>query len=184
MEDSKIIALLFARSEAAIDALAAKFGKRLYRTAMNILGIHEDAEEAVSDTYLAVWHTIPPKEPDPLAGFVYKTGRYTALRKLRDTAAQKRDNRGNIPLSELEDCLAGTDLLQTVTARELGRCINRFLAAQSTEHRAIFLRRYWFGDSVKAIAKAFSLTQNTVSVRLSRMRSGLRTYLIKEGYYE
>lgn len=184
MEDRKIIALLFARSEAAIDALAAKFGRRLYRTAMNILSVHEDAEEAVSDTYLAVWNVIPPKEPDPLAGFVYKTGRYTALRKLRDTAAQKRDDRGNVPLSELENCLAGMDLLQTVTARELGRCINRFLAAQSTENRAIFLRRYWFGDSVKEIAQHIGLSENVISVRLSRLRDKLKTELIQEGYYE
>ena len=184
MEDKKIIRLLFARSETAIDALAAKSGKRLYRTAMNILGIHEDAEEAVSDTYLAVWNAIPPKEPDPLAGFVYKTGRYTALRKLRDAAAQKRDDRGNVPLSELENCLAGTDLLQTVTARELGRCINRFLAAQSTENRAIFLRRYWFGDSVKDIAKHIGLSENVISVRLSRLRDKLKTELIQEGYYD
>lgn len=184
MEDRKIIRLLFDRAESALDALAKRFGKRLYRTAMNILGIHEDAEEAVSDTYLAVWNAIPPKEPDPLAGFVYKTGRCTALRKLRDASAQKRDNRSDIPLSELENCLAGPDLLQTVTARELGRCINRFLAAQNAENRAIFLRRYWFGDSVKEIAKHLGLSENVISVRLSRMRDKLKTELIQEGYYE
>lgn len=184
MEDRSIIALLFARAEAALDALARRFGKRLYRTAVNILSIHEDAEEAVSDTYLAVWNAIPPKEPDPLAGFVYKTGRNIALRKLRDNTAGKRDGRYDVPLQELENCIAGPDLLESVTVRELGRQINAFLAAQTAENRAIFLRRYWFGDSVKDIAKAFSLTENVVSVRLSRMRDKLKAQLQKEGYYE
>ena len=184
MEDARIIALLFARAESAVDALAQRFGKRLYQTARNILGIHEDAEEAVSDTYLAVWNAIPPGKPDPLAGFVYKTGRNIALRKLRDSTARKRDSRLDVPLQELEGCLPGQDLLQAVTARELGWQINAFLADQTPENRAMFLRRYWFGDSVKDIAKAFSLTENVVSVRLSRLRGKLKDRLIQEGYYE
>jgi len=47
----------------------------------------------------------------------------------------------------------------------------------------MFLRRYWFGDSVKEIARAFDLSQNAASVRLSRIRNQLKEYLIKEGYY-
>ena len=70
MEDRKIVMLLWQRSESALTALADRFGKRLMSTAMNILGIPQDAEEAVNDTYLAVWNTVPPKSPDPLAGYV------------------------------------------------------------------------------------------------------------------
>lgn len=184
MEDGKILSLLRNRSESAIDAMVRCFGQRLYRTAMNILGIREDAEESVNDTYLAVWNAIPPKEPDPLSGFVHKTGRNIALNRLRDNTARKRDSRYDISLQELEGCIAGPDLLETVTARDLGRQINIFLAAQTAENRAIFLRRYWFGDSVQDIAKAFQLTPNVVSVRLSRLRDKLKAQLKEEGYYE
>ena len=183
MEEQTILSLLRSRSESAIDALARRFGPRLFRTAMNILGIHEDADESVSDTYLAVWNAIPPQEPDPLGGFVHKTGRNIALTRLRDSSAQKRNSRYDISLQELEGCIAGPDLLETVTARELGRQINAFLAAQTAENRAIFLRRYWFGDSVQDIAKAFRLTENTVSVRLNRLRNKLKAHLKEEGYY-
>ena len=79
MEDKKIIKLLFQRAEQALDLLAARFGPRLLLTARNILSDHQDAEECVSDTYLAIWNAIPPREPDPLAGFVYKTGRNLAM---------------------------------------------------------------------------------------------------------
>ena len=184
MEDQKIIKLLFARSEAALTALARRFGQRLHQTAMSILGSFRDAEETVNDTYLAVWNTIPPAKPDPLAPFVYKIGRNTALNRLRSNLAQKRNGTYDLSLDELAGAIPGSALEEQVEAQELGRAIDAYLDTLSYENRNIFLRRYWFGDSVKAIAKAFSLTQNTVSVRLSRMRSGLRTYLIKEGYYE
>jgi DNA-directed RNA polymerase specialized sigma24 family protein len=75
MNDKQIIRLLFARAEPVLEVLARQFGPRLLQTAINILESHRDAEECVNDTYLAIWNSIPPKEPDPLAGFVYKTGR-------------------------------------------------------------------------------------------------------------
>ena len=184
MDDRGIIALLWQRSEAAITALARRFGHRLRQTAMNILGSPQDAEETVNDTYLALWNAIPPAKPDPLPPFVYRTGRNTALNRLRANLAQKRNGTYDLSLDELEGCIPGSALEEQVEARELGRIIDRYLDTLPRDNRNIFLRRYWFGDSVKAIAEAFSLTQNTVSVRLSRMRSGLRTYLIKEGYYE
>ena len=105
MEDKKIIKLLFQRAEQALDLLAARFGPRLLLTARNILSDHQDAEECVSDTYLAIWNAIPPKEPDPLAGFVYKTGRNLALKRLRYETARKRDSRYDLSMEELSSCL-------------------------------------------------------------------------------
>lgn len=179
----KIVTLLFQRSEKALTELAKQFGRRLYQTAWNIIGIHQDAEEAVNDTYLAVWSIVPPKEPDPLAPFVYKIGRNIALNRARHNAAQKRSDY-DVSLSELEDCIAGPDLWETLDARALGRAIDAFLDTVSPESRVIFLRRYWFGDSVKDIAHAFGMKESAVSVRLSRTRDKLKTYLTKEGFYE
>lgn len=184
MEDRKIVTLLWQRTELAIQALAKKFGAGLHRLAMNILGSHPDAEESVNDTYLALWNAIPPEKPDPLTPYVYRVGRNTALKKLRDTTAQKRNSRYDASLDELAECVAGCSLEETWQARELGRAIDRFLAEQTQQNRIIFLRRYWFGDSVKEIAALYSLTPGAVSVRLSRLRDALKEYLIKEGFYE
>lgn len=184
MEDSKIIGLLFDRAEGAISALAEKFGRRLKSLALNILGSIRDAEECVSDTYLAIWNAIPPRQPDPLAGFVYKTGRNQALKRLRSDTAQKRCDRYDLSLDELAGCIPGPALEEQVLAMELGLAIDSFLAEQSRENRTIFLRRYWFGDSVQEIARAFGMKENAVSVRLSRIREKLRIYLTEEGYYE
>lgn len=182
MEDQRIIRLLRDRAEIAIEALARKFGKRLMAIAMNILGIYQDAEESVNDTYLAVWNTVPPNEPDPLAGYVYATGRNVSLNRLKYLTAEKRDGRYDVSIDELANCIPAPALEETVEARELGAAINRFLGTISADNRALFLRRYWFGDDVKAIAKDLNLRPNAASVRLGRIRMQLREFLIKEGY--
>lgn len=183
MNDKQIIMLLWQRAESAITALAEKFGQRLLSTARNILGDSRDAEESVNDTYLAVWNAVPPREPDPLAGFVYKTGRNQALKRLRQDTAQKRDSRYDFSLEELAGSISGVSLEDDFDARLLGRAIDRFLGTISRDSRVLFLRRYWFGDSIKELAKHFAMTENAVKVRLSRVRSQLRAYLTKEGYF-
>lgn len=181
MDDKKILRLLLSRAEEAIDALAQKFGERLIRTARHILGDWREAEESVSDTYLAVWNAVPPQEPDPLSGFVFKTGRNLALKRLRHNTAQCRDGSYDVSLEELEGCIAGTSLEDEFDARMLGRAIDRYLTGIPKTSRILFLRRYWFGDSTKEIAKYFDMSENAVRTRLHRTRMGLRTYLIKEG---
>ena len=184
MGQCPILKLLLARSEGAIEAMADRFGARLLATAINILGDREDAQETVSDTYLAVWNAVPPLEPDPVDPFVYRVGRNLALKRLRQETAQKRCSRYDLSLEELEECLGGRALEEEAEARALGQAINAFLGTLSGENRAMFLRRYWFGDSVRQIAAAFGLRGNTVTVRLSRTRERLRTYLQKEGYID
>ena len=182
MEDKKIVKLLFARAENAISELSRRFGKQLYRIVYNILGNQMDAEECTNDTYFALWNAIPPVSPDPLAPYVYRTGRNTALKRLHRETAQKRDSRYDVSLEELNGCLPGDDVEQIIDARELGRAIDRFLKSKSRESRYIFIRRYWFGDSIGEIAKELKMKETTVSVRLTRMRNSLKEYLGKEGY--
>lgn len=181
MEDKKILELLWNRIERALDALAKKFGKRLMHTALNILGDPLDAEEAVNDTYLALWNAIPPEHPDPLAGYVHRTGRNVALKKYRYLNAQKRSTQYTLSLEELSDILPSPSMEELLDARELGRAIDCFLDTLSKENRILFLRRYWFGDSIQHLAKAAALSENTLSVRLSRIRTRLKDYLCKEG---
>ena len=183
MEDSHIIRLLFARSEEAIAALARRFGPRLHTMALNILRSSRDAEECVNDSYLAVWNAIPPEQPQPLAPYVYRVGRNTALKRLRANTAQKRDNGYDLSLEELEGCIPDHSAEGILDAQLLGEAINRFLDKQSKENRVIFLRRYWYGDSVPDIAEALHLRPGTVSTRLNRLRNALKQHLLQEGIY-
>lgn len=183
MDEKTILQLLWDRAESAIPALQKTFGKGLYRLAMNILGSHSDAEETVSDTYFALWNAIPPQRPEPLAPYVYRTGRNLSLKRLRLSSAAKRDAQYDLCLEELSESLSGGSMDDAMDAKELGLAIDRFLNTQTKENRVLFVRRYWFGDSVAELAKRFGMTAGSVSTRLSRVRSALKEYLIKEEIY-
>ena len=182
MDDKKIITLLWQRAESAIDALAQKFGSRLMRTAVNILTDPQDAEESVNDTYLALWNAIPPARPIPLSAYVYKTGKNQALKLLRQKTAGKRNSSYDISLEELSDILTGDALEEQMDARLLGQAIDRFLDTLSKDDRVLFLRRYWFGDSVADLARSRRCSTGSISVRLHRIRTQLKDYLYKEGF--
>lgn len=180
MEDHQLLALLWQRSEDAIPALAQAFGKLLNRIAHNLLGNERDAEECVNDTYLAVWNSIPPNRPEPLRPYICRIGRNIALNRLRSNTAQKRSCY-EVSLEELAGCIPAPC---QEDGQVLGRAMDAWLDTLSRDNRAIFLRRYWFGDSIKDISTAFNMKETAVSVRLSRLRDSLKTYLVKEGYYE
>jgi RNA polymerase sigma-70 factor (ECF subfamily) len=182
MEEEKLLQLLWNRSEPAIEHLRTAYGPTLYKIALNILADPQDAEEAVSDTYLALWNAIPPEHPDPLSAYAYRTCRNIALKKLRHRSAQKRQSDYDLSLDELADFLPGDDLEQTLNARDLGKAIDRFLDTLPKINRVLFIRRYWFGEDMKALAKAVGMTPNAATVRISRIRRQLKQYLIKEGY--
>ena len=182
MEDEKILTLLWRRAEHAIEALQLRFGRRLHQTALNILGSDPDAEEAVNDTYLALWNAIPPKRPQPLAGYVYRTGRNIALKKLRFLSAQKRSSQYDLSLDELADILPGSDLEEQLDAKALGQAINAFLDTLSLQNRRIFLRRYWYSASVDELAEEFRCSPSKITGILFRTRKKLRKHLKKEGF--
>lgn len=181
MEDSEIIELFWARSEQAVAALRDKHGRLMFQVARNVLDSWEDADECVSDSYWGVWNAIPPERPAPLLAFVLRITRNLALKRRRDTHAQKRDPARALPLQELENCLFSPSAEELCSARELGQGIDRFLAALDAENRVIFMRRYWFSDSLEDIAQLLGLRENAVSVRLFRIRGKLKAYLKKEG---
>jgi len=184
MEDKQIIKLFFARAEEALRILKERFGNTLYKIAMNILGNHHDAEETTNDTYLAIWNAIPPKEPDPLAPYVYRTGRNMALKRLEYLSAEKRNSSYDLSLDELGACLPDNDNFeQAFIIKEIADSINEFLEKDSALNRYVFIRRYWYGDAVEDIAKSVNMKSGAVSVRLNRIRTKLKEHLIKEGYY-
>ena len=182
MTDTEIINLFFERSEQAITELDKKHGSAVARVARNILGNTQDAEECVNDTYLGTWNAIPPHKPSPLRTFVCKIARNLATKKYHSNTADKRNSQYDLALDELEEYLSDSDSVEKAyEAQELKEAINGFLATLSYSDRFIFMRRYWYSDPVQDIAKMAHSTNNSVTVRLFRIREKLRLYLEKEG---
>lgn len=182
MDDSKIIDLFFERSEQAIVALSQKYGAVCNAVAKNILSNTFDAEECVNDAYLATWNTIPPQKPSPLLTYVCRIVRNLSIKKYHANTAAKRNSFYDVALDELEDCLSSVITVESeVEAKELSHHIDEFLDTLDKESRIMFVQRYWYSESVSAIADRFRLSQNNVSVRLARTREKLKQYLKKEG---
>ena len=182
MEDSRIIELFFARSEQAIAELSRKYGAVCRRVADNILKDRLDAEECLNDAYLAVWNTIPPRRPDPLLSYVCRIVRNQALKRYRRNTAQMRNSAYDAALEEVAECFPSAVSVEAeIEAGEAARAIDRFLETLDRENRILFVRRYWYADSVGELAELFHLRKHAVSVRLSRIRKALRKHLEEEG---
>ena len=182
MEDSKIISLFFERSEQAIEALDRKYGSAIRKTAANFLKDRLDVEECVNDTYLRAWSTIPPQAPNPLASYVCRIARNMAVNRYHSNKAEKRNGEYDLVLDEIEECIpSGMSVEAELDAKELGAAINRFLQGLSSEDRFLFVRRYWYADSVRELAAMTHGSPNRISVRLFRLREKLRNNLMKEG---
>lgn len=183
MEDNKIIDLFWTRDQMAIEETGIKYGSRLQRLATKILYSREDAEESVNDTYLAAWNTIPPQRPVHFFAFLAKICRFAAYGKLDRKTAQKRQAEVVELTNELETCIPDSAAQAAFDSRELGELLNIFLGTLTEEKRLIFMRRYWFEDSVKDISKRYGIGESKVKTTLLRTRTSLRNFLAKEGIH-
>ena len=182
MQDSNIIALFLQRSERAIGELERKYGAACSRTANNILGNRQDAEECVNDSYLAVWNTVPPQQPDPLIAYVLRIVRNISLKRVQHNAAAKRAGNYQECYEELSGCIASHDTPESVyNAKQLTLYIEDFLSGLSSTNRYLFVRRYWYLDSIDAIAGRFHMAASSVRASLSRSRKKLKQQLEQEG---
>ncbi len=183
IEDSKIIDLFYARSEQAIVELSAKYGAVCKRVALNILKNEPDVEECVNDAYHAAWNTIPPQKPHPLRTYICRIVRNIAIAKYHANTSIKRNSFYDAALDELENCLVSPGTVEKETdAKELAGLLDRFLDTLDKESRILFVRRYWYGDSLTDIGASFQISSNNAAVRLSRIRKRLKKYLKKEGF--
>ena len=189
MDDAAIIDLYWARSETAIDETAKKYGGYCAKIAMNILQNHEDSEECVNDTYLKTWDAIPPQRPAIFISFLGRITRNLSLNRYKERNTKKRggnkngdENKVGLLLSELADCIPSGSNTETEYETELtAKTIDNFLYSVEQENRIIFVRRYWYADSVNSISERFNISESKVKSMLFRMRNKLKIYLEKEG---
>ena len=181
MEDEQIVALYWSREESAIHETALKYGNYLNSIAYNILQDQRDAEESVNDTYIRTWNSLPPQRPVYFFAYLAKICRNLSLGLLEKRSAQKRCGEIVSLTAELELCIPDRRVEDTAEGKYIGELLNRFLSEISKENRMIFLRRYWFADSIQQIAERYGVTQSNVKIRLHRTRNKLRDYLQQEG---
>ncbi len=184
MEDSRIIELYWLRDESAVAESERKYGSYCRTLAENILHDRRDAEECVSDTWLRAWNAIPPESPGNLKLFFARIARNLAFDRYEARSAAKRGGGETaLVLDELAECVPSADGTEaSFDAEELARCVRDFARSLPDRERNIFVKRYFYTETVKKIAKRYALTAGNVSVMLSRIRKKLRVELERKGY--
>lgn len=177
VNDSEIIELFWQRSEEAISAVQIKYGASCMSLSRNIVSSTEDAEECFNDALLCLWSTIPPERPRSLMAYLYRIVRNISIHKYNYNHAKKRDSFETEPLDELYEYISD----EADDSGQLKKIIEDFLETLDKKSRIIFVRRYWFSDTVSAIAKKAGMTENAVSQRIYVTKEKFRKYLKKEG---
>ena len=179
MDSGKIVKLFKDRDDGAIKELSAFCGAKMKAAAMNVLHNEQDAEECVNDAYLALWNSIPPAEPDDISAYACGVVHNVAMRKYRYNTAEKRSALTVSLDAELSEIIAD----DTPDDNGLDDAINGFLRTLSKKNMILFMRRYYYEDSIADIAALSGMKENAVTARLFRIRKKLSEYLKKEGFH-
>ena len=184
MDDRQIVDLYFQRKEQAIGETAKKYGSYCFSIARNILQNTADAEETVNDTYIGAWNSIPPHRPALLSTYLGKITRHLALKRWKASRTQKRGGgEVSLALEELAGCIPSDfDVESRMELAELTKILNEFVRNLPQTEQQVFLRRYWYIESIADIAAAFGFSQSKVKSMLLRTRKKLYAHLQKEGY--
>ena len=182
MQDNAIIELYMQRDERALDETAKKYGAYCQRIAFNILYDVFDTEECVNDTYMRTWNAIPPTFPKIFSAFLAKITRNLAIDKYNSSKAKKRSALPD-SLDELSEVVGGSNLSDEMELSEIGSVISRFLKQEKPLSRRIFIKRYFFEESIESIAKEHGVTVSNVKVTLHRTRVRLAEHLREEGFF-
>ena len=183
MDDREIISLFWERDELAVAETQKSYGKFCNSIADRILNNRQDAEECVNDAYLALWNTIPPERPQHLSAYLGRIVRNISLKKYRARTAKKRSSAVMLTLDELAECIPDPNTPDAeMRNRELSGMLDAFLRSLPEVECSVFLRRYWYFDSIEDICKRFGFGKSKVKMMLHRTREKLRKKLKEEDF--
>ena len=183
MEDTNIVDMYWARNEQAITETSDKYGNYCHKIAMNILYSEEDSKESVNDTYLKAWNSMPTDRPNILSAYLAAIVRNISLDIYRKNHSLKRGaGQTTEVIDELYDIAGGSTPEAELDNSLLTQAINDFLGTLKTESRMIFIRRYFYMDSIKDISANMHIGEGKIKTVLLRTRNSLKEYLCKEGF--
>ena len=186
MQDNEIVELFWQRNQSAISWCGAKYGRCLENTSYSILKSEEDAKECVQDTYLAAWNSMPNDRPDYLGSYLLKIVRNISIDLYRRQRAKRRFGGEELIYEELSECIPDNapSVFDTMENGALARIINAFLKELESEKRIVFVRRYFYSDSIADISQKMNISQSKIKSMLMRMRQKLEERIRSEGFYE
>ena len=184
VNEQAILDLFWQRDERAIQETDRAYRAYLLSLAKNLLHNAQDAEEALNDTYVRVWNSIPPVRPDSLRAYLLSVMRKTAINRFKASKRQKRVPAEMISsLSELGDMLSDGDSFHSESeTRALGELLTGFTNTLSDRRAFIFMSRYYLCRPIDDIATRLGCSKSTVNKEIAAIKQDLRQLLESEGY--
>ena len=174
LTDAELIVRVSARDRQAFEVLYGRFARPVLGLARRRLSDRARAEDALQDTFAAVWRGAPTFRPErgPGAPWVYAVARNAIVDRARarvDVVAEPRDS----PTDE-----AGP--AERAESEWLRMRVHRALEALPAHERSVIELAYWSGLSQSEIGERLDVPFGTVETRTRKALSRLATLLDDE----
>jgi RNA polymerase sigma-70 factor (ECF subfamily) len=183
MSEQELLEMYEARNQAAIQETEERYGAYCHTIAYRILRDEGEAAECLNDTWFAAWQAIPPAKPKNLGAYLTKITRNLSLNRYRSNHQQKRQaDRMSVCIDELAECIPSLTTPERAYEQSyLGQLLTQFLRELPKEERIMFVRRYFFMDSVAEVAEHMGCGESKVKTAMFRTRKKLQKLLTEEG---
>ncbi len=171
MKDEKALRDLQRGSEKALEWFIHTYTPYVTTIIYNILGSHmdmADVEEVAADVFVSLWkNAATVRSPK---GFMGTTARNLAKNKCREMGFA-------LPLEEEIVGADGLDLELDMEKKELCQAVKKAITALPMPDREIFMRFYYYCQSLEEIANEMQINLSTVKTKLRRGKQRLRLAL-------
>jgi len=173
LTDAKALTQLQSGDQQALGWFIDRYGNYVGTIVKSILQdcmSHEDVEEVTADVFVTFWKSAEGLLPLNLKGYLSRVARSLALRKLREKTQE-------LPLEEDVLFVEEESLIEKLDQEQRDRRVREAVLSMTQPDQEIFLRHYYYCQSVAVIAEKMKMNPSTIKTRLKRGREKLRQYL-------
>ena len=181
MNDDELVDKLLRNTSEGMSIAIELYGGAVKKICRTILAGYqnEDVEEAVSDSFVALWKAIETGRYDGsvrIKSYLYGIARKTALNKNRELAKkQTTDDIDNVIK------ISDVNVEQEVVRKADYQILNEMIMELKSPDKEIFIYRYYEQYTIKEIAEKLMITAKTVENKIARGRARLKKKLIQCG---
>ena len=173
MNEAKALALLKKGDEEALEWFIDKYSAYVGTVVNSILSYsmtHEDVEEVTADVFVTLWRSAENLYPLNLKGYLSRVARSLSMQKLREKVEV-------LPLDEDILILDEDSVFDSLEREDQDQIMRKLVYSMPQPDKEIFLRFYYYCQSVSVIAKQMQMNPSTIKTKLRRGRERLRQHL-------
>jgi RNA polymerase sigma-70 factor (ECF subfamily) len=176
--------------EHAFEQILVLVERPAFRLALSMLRRREDAEDALQETMIKLWRTLPAYRFEcPILPYVLRMTRTTVLDMLRRTQGAREneisltvENEEGEPVTwDVADPDPASNPVQSYERDERIRAVRAAMSQLPQKYREILSLKEIQGYSYESLCQVLGLEKGTVKSRLARARKKLAEILIKNG---